>query len=310
MNQPLVKTHDYIQKRRGNFRRNLSGWSVMLPGLILFAFFVWIPLLSALVMSFTETIGFEIQGFVWFDNFKEIFADVDFQKAFQNTFVYLGWSLLIGFIVPIIIGLLLSETIHFRGLFRIGIYMPSAIAGLTIAILFSFLFDPSSTGFLNNVLKWLGFGPIAWLEDPDLVIPLIVVTMTWRGAGATALIYLSAFQQINTNYYEAARIDGANTWQRITYITLPSILPSLSVLFVLQVISVMQVFFEPLVMTNGGGADRSSLSLLLLAYQYAFQDGRADLSSATTFILFLIILGLSLVYFSLVGALKKRGYKV
>ena len=310
MNKPLVKTHDYLLKRNSQIRRNISGWAVMLPGIILFAFFVWFPLISALIMSFTRTIGFEIQGFVWLDNFKEIFADLDFQKAFQNTFSYLAWSLLIGFVIPIVIGLLLSETIHLKGLFRIGIYMPSAIAGLTIAILFSFLFDPSSTGFLNNVLKWLGFAPLGWLEDPDLVIPLIVVTMTWRGAGATALIYLSAFQQINTNYYEAARIDGANTWQRITNITLPSILPTLSVLFVLQIISVMQVFFEPFVMTNGGGADRSSLSLLLLAYQYAFQDGRADLSSATTLILFMIILGLSLVYFALVAALKKRGYKV
>ena len=282
----------------------------MLPGVILFAFFVWVPLISALVMSFTRTIGFQIEGFVWFDNFKEIFSDVDFIKAFQNTFVYLGWSLVIGFLVPIILGLLLSETIHLKGLFRIGIYMPSAIAGLTIAILFSFLFDPSSTGFLNNLLKNFGMAPIGWLEDPDLVIPLIVVTMTWRGAGSTALIYLSAFQQINTNYYEAARIDGAGAGQRILNITLPSILPTISVLFVLQVISVMQVFFEPLVMTNGGGADRSSLSLLLLAYQYAFRDGRADLSSATTFVLFLIILGLTLIYFALVASLKKRGYKV
>lgn len=310
MNKPLVKTHDYILKRNSQIKRNISGWAVMSPGIMLFAFFVWIPLLSALIMSFTKTVGFQIEGFVWLDNFKEIFADLDFQRAFQNTFSYLAWSLLIGFVIPIVIGLLLSETLHFKGLFRIGIYMPSAIAGLTIAILFSFLFDPSSTGFLNNVLKWLGFAPLHWLEDPDLVIPLIVVTMTWRGAGATALIYLSAFQQINTNYYEAARIDGANAWQRITNITLPSIIPTLSVLFVLQVISVMQVFFEPFVMTNGGGADRSSLSLLLLAYQYAFRDGRADLSSATTLILFLIILALSLVYFTLVGALKKRGYKV
>jgi len=310
MNKPLVKTHDYILKRNSQIKRNISGWAVMSPGIMLFAFFVWIPLLSALIMSFTKTVGFQIEGFVWLDNFKEIFADLDFQRAFQNTFSYLAWSLLIGFVIPIVIGLLLSETIHFKGLFRIGIYMPSAIAGLTIAILFSFLFDPSSTGFLNNVLKWLGFAPLSWLEDPDLVIPLIVVTMTWRGAGATALIYLSAFQQINTNYYEAARIDGANAWQRITNITLPSIIPTLSVLFVLQVISVMQVFFEPFVMTNGGGADRSSLSLLLLAYQYAFRDGRADLSSATTLILFLIILALSLIYFTLVGALKKRGYKV
>lgn len=291
-------------------QRSFASWSLIIPGLLLFSFFVWGPLLFALVMAFTKTQGFEIQGFVFLDNFKELFSLPAFNDALRNTFSYLGWSLLIGFIIPIIIGLLLAETVHFKGLFRIGIYLPSAIAGLTISILFTYLFDPSSTGFLNNVLKWMGLAPLKWLEDPNLVIPLIVITMTWRGAGATALIYLSALQQIDTNFYEAARIDGAGPLQRAWHITLPSILPSISVLFVLQVISVMQVFFEPFVMTYGGGADRSSLSLLLLSYQLAFTEGRADLSSAATIVLFLIIATLSILYFLLVRAFRKKGYEV
>lgn len=303
-------TSDERKKGLGIFKRNISGWTLMLPGIVLFSFFVWVPLIFSIVMSFSETIGFEINSFIGFSNYLEIFEDPDFIKAFQNTFVYLGWSLLLGFLLPLILGLLLSETIHFKGLFRIGIYMPCAIAGLTVSILFTYLFDPSSAGFLNNILIGLGHEPILWLQDENLVIPLIVITMTWRGAGSTALIYLSAFQQIDTNYYEAARIDGANTFNRIIHITLPSIIPSMSTLFVLQVISVMQVFYEPFVMTNGGGADRSSLSLLLLAYNYAFTYGRSDLSAAATVILALIIGALSSIYFLLVYLLKRKGYKV
>ncbi len=291
-------------------KQGFVSWALIIPGLLLFTFFVWGPLLFALVMAFTETIGFEIQRFVFFNNFIELFSLPEFNDALQNTFAYLGWSLLIGFLLPVIIGLLLAETIHLKGLFRIGIYLPSAIAGLTVSILFTYLFDPSSTGFLNNVLNWLGLPALRWLEDPDLVIPLIVVTMTWRGAGSTALIYLSALQQIDTNYYEAARIDGANPFQRAWHITLPSILPSITILFVLQIISVMQVFFEPFVMTHGGGADRSSLSLLLLSYQLAFRDGRADLSSAATLVLFTIIATLSVLYFLLLRAFRKKGYEV
>lgn len=305
-----VLTTDEKSKRLSRVKRNFGGWSVMLPGIILFSFFIWIPLIFSLVLSFSETTGFEIDRFVGFQNYIEIFEDTRFITAFQNTFKYLGWSLLLGFIAPIVIGLLLSETIHFKGLFRIGIYMPAAIAGLTVSILFAFLFDPTSAGFLNNILKAFGADPILWLDDPNLAIPLIVITMTWKGAGSTALIYLSAFQQIDTNYYEAARIDGANTFNRIVHVTLPSILPSITTLFILQVISVMQVFNEPLVMTNGGGADHSSLSLLLLAYNYAFKYSDAGKSAACTIILALIIGTLSIVYFTSVHLLKRRGYKV
>ncbi len=261
-------------------------------------------------MSMSKTVGFRMVGNVGFANYAELFRDPRFAIAFSNTFAYLGWSLLIGYFIPVVIGLFLSEVIHFKSLFRIGIYFPAAIAGLIISILFSYLFDPSSAGFLNYILKGLGLSPLKWLDDPNLSKPLIVITMTWRGAGSTALIYLSAFQQIDKTYYEASRIDGANAFNRIIHITLPNVLPTMSLLFMLQIISVMQVFFEPFVMTKGGGPVNSSLSLLLLAYNLAFNESRSDLSAACTVILFLIIMGLSGIYFGLVAFLKKRGYKV
>lgn len=303
-------TSEEKRRRRGAILRQFAGWGVMAPGVILFSFFVWMPLLMNIYLSFFSTKGFSAEEFVGLGTYQELFEHPDFLTAFGNTFTYLGWSLLIGFVLPIIIGLLLSEVIHCRALFRIGIYLPAAIAGLTASILFTYLFDPSSAGFLNTILEGLGMEPILWLDDPNLVIPLIVVTMTWRGAGSTALIYLSAFAGIDRSYYEAAQIDGAGVWSRIVHITLPQIVPSMTTLFVLQIISVMQVFYEPFVMTNGGGGDRSSLSLLLLAYNFGFRDGRVDLSSACTVVLFLIILALSAVYYLAVRLLKKRGYRV
>ncbi len=304
------KTRDDKKRSLIKFSKHLSGWGIMLPTIVLFAFFVWIPLLISMALSFTTTKGFNPIEFVGFERYIELFEHPDFIKAFQNTFTYLGWSLLLGFLLPMIVGLLLSEVIHFKGIYRIGIYLPCAISGLAASILFTFLFDPSSAGFLNTILINLGAQPIEWLDDSNLVIPLIVITMTWRGFGSTALIYLSAVQQIDTSYYEAARIDGASTWNRVVHVTLPQIIPSMSTLFVLQVISVMQVFYEPYVMTNGGGADGSSISLLLLAYNLGMQDGRLDLSSACTVILFLIILLLSSIYFVLTYVIKKKGYAI
>ncbi len=311
MNDYKNTYHRKNSKFKNILIKNTSGWLIMLPTVILFAFFVWIPLIVTIVLSFGKTTGFNIDSFNGFKNYLEIFSDPKFKIAFNNTFIYLGYSLLFGFILPVIIGLLMSEVIHFKALFRIGIYLPCAIAGITASILFSYLFDPSSTGFLNNVLKAMGKETILWLDDTRLTIPLIVITMTWRGAGSTALIYLSAFQQIDKSYYEASRIDGAGPWSRIWHITLPSLIPTLSTLFVLQIISVMQVFFEPLVMVGqGGGVDSSGLSLLLLAYKYAFSDLRADKSAACTVILALIILALSSLYYLLVYFLKKKGYKI
>lgn len=302
------------RKAVGKLKQNLRGYAVMTPGIILFSFFVWIPLVYAVVMSFSVTRAANIVGFAGIDNYVELFSLPEFSIAFKNTFVYLGWSLVFGFLLPVVIGLVLSEVIHFKGLFRIGIYFPAALAGITVSILFTFLFDPSSAGFLNNILEGLGQEPILWLDDPNMAIPLIVICMTWRGAGSTALIYLAAFNQIDTAYYEAARIDGAGAWSRVVHITLPGIIPSMTVLFVLQVISVMQVFYEPLVMTNGGGADGSSLSLLLLAYNLSFGKSgggfEMGVGAACMVTLSLIIGVLSALYFALVAFLKKRGYRV
>ncbi len=276
-------------------RKNFGGWLIMLPSLFLFTFFVWKPLFHNIIMSFSTTKGMKIVGFAGFDNFIKVFQDPLFLGALTNTFKYLFWSIIIGFLIPIILGLLLSEVIHFKGFFRLGIYFPSIVSGISVVIMWSYLFDPNPGAVLNQLLSRLGFSYSEFLSDPDLTIPLIIVTMTWRGAGATTLIYLSALQNINNSQYEASRIDGANWFNRMRYITFPHLKPTIRMLFILQVISVFQVFYEPLVMTSGG-PNGASLSLLLLSYNYYFESMDASSSAAVGVILSLIIIMLTIIY--------------
>ncbi|HPD02339.1 MAG TPA: sugar ABC transporter permease [Eubacteriales bacterium] len=280
-------------------KKNLAGWLIMLPGVALFSFFVWAPLVQNISLSFYRTVGFERAEFVGFANYVRVFGDPIFIQAFKNTFKYVLYSLAIGFIIPIFLGLLLSEVVHFKSLFRIGLYFPSIISGIAVVIMWSYLFNPNPGAVLNAAARIFRLGPFKFLDNPKASIPLIVLTMTWRGMGATALIYLSALQNVDTAQYEAARIDGANAWQRMRHITLPHLRPTVRMLFILQIISVFQVFYEPLVMTKGGGPNGASVSLLLLSYQYAFQKFDASASAAVGVILSFIIIALTVVYLRL-----------
>jgi multiple sugar transport system permease protein len=296
---------------RGKLRkRDLIGWALMLPSILLFTFFVWWPLGSNIGLSFFASVGFNATRFVGFANYETVFHDPIFLKALLNTLKYVGWSLLIGFVIPIFLGLLLSEVVHFKGFFRTVLYFPSMISGIAVVIMWSYLLDPNAIGPLNAIVVALGGTPFLFLSDPHWVIPLIVITMTWRGAGGTMLVYLSALQTIDNSLYEEARIEGAGFLQRIHYVTIPHILPTIRTLLVLQIISVLQIFYEPLVMTSGGGPNGESESLMLLAYQYAFLDAgtasHASLSSATSVILSALIILFTVVYLAFASKQKKE----
>jgi multiple sugar transport system permease protein len=147
--------------------------------------------------------------------------------------------------------------------------------------------------------------PLKFLLSSKAAIPLIVVSMTWKGAGATVLIYLSHLQTTDSQQYEAAKIDGANPFQRILYVTLPHLAGIIRTLFVLQLISVFQVFYEPLVMTSGG-PNNASVSLLHLSYRYAFEDNpEAGKSAAMGLVTAIIIIAFTAVYLLLTRPKKE-----
>jgi len=299
------------RRRKARFKsalkRNAFGWGLMLIPLALFAFFVWVPMVRNFILSFQD--NYFDQNFVGFANFEAIFNDGTFLKALGNTFLYILFSLLIGYLVPVFLGFLLSEVFHLKGLFRVLLYLPCMISGIAVVFLFSTMYGDSSTDLFNVILIGLGGDPHPWKGSTSLIIPLIVLAMTWRGAGSTALIYLSSFQSVDDSMYEAARMDGASPWQRFIKITAPSLKATLIILFVLQIISVFQVFYEPLVIGPKGGPLDSSMSLLLLSYLYAFEDFEHGKSAAVAIVLVLIIGAFTLAYRLLLRVLEDPSKK-
>lgn len=286
------------------FKKNdLMGWIIMLPTLVLFAFFVWDPLLENIRLSLYKADGIRLVKFVGLDNYFSILSHPDFWAAFKNTFSYIGWSLIIGFIAPIIAAILISETVHFKGLFRVGIYFPNIMPGLATVIMWGFFFKPGQTGTLNILLEKIGVNPQLWLTNPKLTIPLIVVSMTWKSAGATALIYMAGISSINPELYEAATIDGTTVLQRIRHITLPKIFSLAKTMLILQIISVFQILYEPMVMTNGG-PNNASISIMQLVYNFAFRDYNFPAAAALSVVVCIVLIALSGLYFKLTASKK------
>lgn len=276
-------------------KKNLTGWLIMIPSLVLFAFFVWVPLLESIRLSFYSTKGIRLEQFVGFKNYVEVFYHPDFWPAIRNTFVYIFWSLIIGFLVPIVLAIFINEIRRGKSLFKVGIYLPNIVPGMAMVLMFSFIFRPGQSGILNIILALFKIPPCTWLSNPKLTKPLIVIALTWKGAGSTALLYIAGLQGIDPELYEAAIIDGAGIWKRITHITMPCIYNLARTLLILQIISVFQILYEPLVMTNGG-PNNASISIMQLMYRYAFEKYDYSKAGAVSVIICVILMVLTVLY--------------
>lgn len=285
-------------RRRGSgkWTQHLTSWLIMLPSIVLFAFFIWVPMLQAVQMSFYTTRNVHLEDFVLFRNYISIFRTPDFWQALRNTLMYTLWSLLIGFLIPIAMALVIGETVRAKGFFRTASYLPNVLPGLAAIILYRMFFSAERAGVFNVIRNWFGAEPASYLTEMGLVIPLIVIISTWKGAGATALIYMAGLSSINPELYEAATIDGAGVWKRLRHITLPAIFNLGSTMMILQIIAIFQILFEPMALT-AGGPDNASLSLMLQMWRYAF-GGRMEYgkASALSVLISILLLAFTAVY--------------
>ncbi len=279
---------------REKTRAAVTSWLIMLPGLILMTFFVWEPLFESVRMSLYKTRNVDLIRFVGLDNFISVTGKDDFLQALANTFSYTVWSLILGFLIPIAVAILIGETRRGKGFFRTAAYLPNMLPGLAVIILWSCFFSGEKSGVLNILLTGLGIPAQSYLTRAELVIPIIIIIATWKGMGATALIYMAGMASVSPELYEAAAIDGATVWQRVTHILLPSIKKLAGTLLILQIISVFQIMYEPMVLTKGG-PDNASLSLMQLMWQYAFGGamnyGKASAVAVMVTLILLVMTG-------------------
>lgn len=279
-------------------KKSISAWLLMLPALFALYFAIWRPQVMGFVWSFFKMNGYTPSGFVGLKNYMEVISNTQFNRTLLNTVQYVGWSLVIGFLPPIIMAIVLNEMKRGKGFFKTVLYIPAMLPMVSVLLMWYFIYYPDETGLLNIILGKFGIEPLTWLNNPDIAVILIIVTMTWSGMGGSMLLYFSALQTVNTELYEAAIIDGAGMMKRVRYVTIPQISGVLILNFVNQIISVFQVMGQPLAMT-GGGPDNATMSLGLQLYNYAFVSGRTGHALALGGIMFVFLLVSTCFYFYL-----------
>lgn len=280
----------------------LVGWGFALPFAVLFVVFLLGPVLASLAMSFTDIRSADVRdplavALIGFDNYVRLFHDAQFMKAAVNTIVVV----LVGLPMTVALGLaaalgLNSGLVKFRGVFRVGYYLPVVTSIVAIAVVWRFLLQPE-TGLLNSVLRLVGINGPNWLADTHTSLLSVIVMIVWRGIGFQMVIFLAGLQAIPQELYEAAKIDGAGRWAQFRNVTLPSLRSTMLFVTVIGSIGLLQAFEEPFVMTRGGPLGSTQTVAFSVYSQFSF--GNYGYASAMSYILFVAIVALSILWFRL-----------
>jgi multiple sugar transport system permease protein len=275
-----------------------AGWLFVAPALMAIAVFFVVPVAAALLMSATD---FDIYAladlrnvrFVGLGNYLQLLQTPLFWRALLNTlfFVVVGVPLSIGMSLGTAL-LLHSPLVRFRGFYRTALFAPVVTTLAAVAVVWVFLLH-ARYGLLNYGLSWLGLHPVDWLGDPHWAMPSIVLLSVWKNFGYNMIILLAGLQAIPGELYEAAQLDGAGPGALFRHVTVPALAPMLLMVSILTMAGHFQIFAEPYVMTQGGPAERT-VTVLYLMYENGFKWWSLGSASAVAFVLFLFMLGFSL----------------
>ncbi len=276
---------------RRDLRNGLLFCSPWLIGMLLFMLY---PLGAALYYSFTDYSVLLPPIFIGFENYVELFQDQLFWKSLYNTSFFALGSVALGIFMSLTLALLLNNRIRGIAIYRTLFFLPSLMPIVAASILWMWMYSGES-GIINTALETIGINGPAWLADPSWAKTAIVIMAAWS-AGHAMVIFLAGLQDVPASLYEAAVIDGANWYQRLRHVTLPTISPVIFFNVIMGLISGFQVFTQAFVMTDATGApEQSTLFYVLQLYNVGFGDLRMGYACAMAWVLFVIIFGLTLV---------------
>jgi len=266
----------------------------ILPALIFYLLFSFIPLLGTAALSLTDWNGYNFNtiNFYGLGNYIKLLKDPIFWQSFQNNVYFLFGSVFLQITLALIVALILDQNPPFAKFIR-GIYfMPSVMSMVVLGLVFSLVLSPSF-GIVNPILNWLGFENMNhdWLGSSQTAMPTLILIQMWFGFGFSMFIFIAKLQSIPMSLYEAAKVDGATKWNEILYITLPSLSETMAVVIMLAMINSMKIFALPYVMT-GGGPNHATEVLSTWSYFKAFNLSETGYGSAvaTTVLIITFIL--------------------
>lgn len=273
--------------------QNYAAWIFILPAILGTLIFIIIPVICSFGLSFTKWDLLNPIEFVGFKNYIEIFHSGLFYKILINTVVFALSTSILGVIIPLILASILNSKIRGSEFFKTAYFLPFITPMVVIGIVWTWIFDPN-IGLLNQVLHI----HINWLYDSKFAMPALIIVSVWKLIGYNMIIFLSSLSAISQSMFEAAKIDGANSYQTFKNVTIPLMSPTIFFVVIITAISSFQIFDLIYLMTQGGPFDSTNV-LVYAIYKNAFEYFNVGKASAIAYVLFVIILVLTLIQWSL-----------
>jgi len=270
-----------------------AGFLFALPWLFGLVAFMFYPLLMSLYYSFCDYSALRAPVWIGAGNYSELVHDEVFWTCVKNTVLYACVSLPLSMVIAIGLAMLLNTNVKGMAIYRTIFFIPSLVPMVSLAMLWLWILN-GDYGVLNTALAHIGIKGPDWLGDATWTKPALILMSVW-GVGNAMLIYLASLQDVPTSLLEASELDGANAWQRTRNVTLPMISPVIQFNMVMGIIGSLQVFAIPFVMFPGGKPARSTYFYAMYLYDNAFNYSRMGYASAMGWILFVVILLLTLI---------------
>jgi multiple sugar transport system permease protein len=281
-------------------RRTLVGYLFISPFILGFLLWFLIPAATAVWLTFTDWNLISPPRYIGFDNIKRLWPDKLFWQALKVTTLYTFTAVPLGLVMGFILALLLNTKVRGIAFFRTVYYLPSIVPAVAGAVLWSWILN-TEFGLLNAWLDMLGLPRVQWLQDPDVTLWAFVLISLW-GLGASMIIYLAGLQGIPDVFYEAAKIDGAGRWAQLRHITIPLMSPVIFFNLIIGIIGTFQIFTAGFLITDGG-PQNATLFYVLYLYRNGFRFLDMGYAATLAWVLFLIILVLTLLIFRFVGSM-------
>jgi multiple sugar transport system permease protein len=276
------------------------GWLFSSPALLLLLVFLLIPFIMAIGLSFSDQRLIPNPNlptqFVGLRNFARLIEDETFHRALLNNFLFAAVVVPVQTSLALLLAVLVNQKLRFVNVFRTIFFSPVVTMMVVVAIVWTFLYNPGA-GFINQVLNTISFGllePIDWLNDTKLAFPSIMMVSIWQGVGFQMVIYLAGLQDIPSELYEAAQVDGANQWQQFRNVTLPQLRNTTIFVVIATTILSFKLFTQVWVMTQGGPQEATMTTMIML-YREGFRQLKVGYASAIAIVFFVIVLAVSLV---------------
>jgi multiple sugar transport system permease protein len=298
---PDVQQWPHKRPKQGRLeaREARNFWLLISPWIIGFLLFTGGPILAVFVLSFTDYTGTaQTPSFIGLQNYFALFTDPIFLKSLSVTAYYVVLLVPLSLIISLLLALLLNQNVRFLGVFRTIFYLPSVLPGVAISLLWIWILNPDF-GFANYVLHFLHIPPLQWFQDERTVIPSFVLMALWS-LGGPMIVFLASLQGIPAYLYEAAALDGANSWRKFLHITLPMLSPAILLNLITGMIAAAQIFVPAYVVSTGGTSSGSGAPnysgefYVLYLFNNAFQYFKFGYAAGQSLILFLIILLLTI----------------